>query len=273
MKKTLEFLVYSNIYLSIGASIVALATIILMGHEIVWSLLFIPFSATLLIYNFNRLTDSHEDIINIPERANFIRKFGWKMLYFSVFLYAISLLLAYQRNIYTLIIAIIPVVCASFYSYFRFKKFFIIKNILVSISWGFSVLLVGTFFESFNIFLLLIYFFFMLQFLINVIIFDVKDLKGDSLYKIGTLPVNLGVEKTRKVCFVVLILLFIIWFFIISIDIKGLILLPFLIYVGLFVKNAEKYEKRPWWYYGVFVDGEFFILLLLILVWLAFVGI
>ncbi len=272
-RRILEFLVYSNIYLSFGAAIVALATIFLMEKQVVWELLFIPFSGSFLIYNFNRLTDSNEDQINIPERHIFIQKYGKGILTVSILIYLASLYLAFRANLYVLALTLIPVAGAFAYSYFRFKRFFLIKNLIVSLSWGISTLLVGAYFQEFDLLLLAIYVFFSLQFLINVIIFDIKDIRGDSLYKIETLPDKVGIEKTKKFCFFILFLLFLACGFILSFDIKGLILLPALAYIFFFIMKAEKHENSTWWYYGVFVDGEFFILLTSILAWWLVLGI
>ena len=273
VRRILEFLVYSNIYLSLGAAIVALATIFLMKKPIVWDLLFIPFSASFLVYNLNRLTDSSEDSINIPERHIFIQKYGRGIFIISILLYVIALYLAFHSNLYVLLFTIIPVMGAFIYSYFRFKRFFLIKNLIVSLSWGFSALLVGGFFKEFDILLLLIYIFFALQLLSNVIIFDIKDVRGDSVYKIRTLPEKIGIEKTKRICFFILFLLFLTWISLMSFSIKSLVFLPVLIYIAVFIKKAEKHEKSPWWYYGVFVDGEFFILLASVLAWWIVSGI
>lgn len=267
MRRLLEFLVYSNAYLAIGAGTVALATAFLMGQAMDWKLFFIPFSATLLIYNFNRFTDSHEDIINIPERVQFSRRFGRPILILSSFIYMVAIFLAFQRNFLTLAMSLMPVISAFIYSYFRFKKIFLVKNILVAASWGFSVLLVGAYFQIFDLFLFMVYLFFTLQFLVNVIIFDVKDLKGDSLYKIKTLPGEIGLDNTKKSCFGILSFLVLIWIVIMSITTKALVLLPFLVYVALFVKYSDKYQRSPWWYYGIFVDGEFLAILFILLIW------
>ncbi|MBD3360186.1 hypothetical protein GF366_00115, partial [Candidatus Peregrinibacteria bacterium] len=207
MRKLLNFLVYSNLYLAFGAGIVALATAFLLGKPMNWIYVFIPFSASFLIYNYNRTTDSKEDMVNVPERTIFVERFGKKILTVAFFLYIISIGLALQRNIYTLLITLIPVFCAFMYSYSRLKRFFMVKNLMVSVSWGFSVLLVAAFFEFLDPILWLVYVFFFLQFLINVVIFDIKDIRGDYLYKIKTLPAGFGIKNTKKFCFLILFVL------------------------------------------------------------------
>lgn len=267
LRRFIEFLVYSNVYLSLGAAIVALATIFLMEKQVVWELLLIPFSGSFLIYNFNRFTDLGEDQVNIPERHIFVQKYGRGLLIVSILFYLASLYLAFTANLYVLAFTLLPVAGAVIYSYFRFKKFFLIKNLIVSLSWGISALLVGAYFQEFSLLLMAIYVFFSLQFLINVIIFDIKDIRGDSLYKIETLPDKVGVERTKKFCFFIIFLLILTCGFILTIDLKGLVLVPALLYIFFFIKKAEKHENSKWWYYGVFVDGEFLILLTSIVIW------
>ena len=73
----LKILIHSSIYLSIGAGIVSIATGIISNLLIendMFYLFFIPFSASFFVYNFNRITDKKEDLINIPERVYFIKK-------------------------------------------------------------------------------------------------------------------------------------------------------------------------------------------------------
>jgi len=261
----LQTLVYSNIYLALGAAIIAVSTIFISKYPLVWYLPIIPFSGSFLIYNLNRFTDIKEDIINVYNRVLFIQKFGRIFLCLAILFYTVSLFLAYQQNIYTFISALVPLPIAILYSVARFKKRFILKNILVSIAWGCSVLVVGAFFNTINLLLVYLYAFFSLQFLINVIIFDIKDLKGDKFNNVQSLPVKLGIEETKKVCLLILLLLFVIWILLLSLTIRAVILLPFLLYTATFILAAK--DNRPWWYFGVIVDGEFFTIIFAILLW------
>lgn len=265
VKILLQTLVYSNIYLALGAAIVAISTIFISKYPLVWYLPLIPFSGSFLVYNLNRLTDIKEDIINVYNRALFTQKFGRIFLYLAILFYSVCLFLAYQRNIYTFIITLIPLPIAILYSVARLKKLFVLKNILVSMAWGCSVLIVGAFFTTISLLLVYLYIFFSLQFLINVIIFDIKDLKGDRFQGVKSLPLKVGIEKTKKVCLLILLLLFIVWGLLLSFTIRAIILLPFLFYTTIFILAAE--DNRPWWYYGVIVDGEFFAIIFAILLW------
>jgi 4-hydroxybenzoate polyprenyltransferase len=261
----LQTLVYSNTYLSLGAAIVALSTIFISGYPLIWYVLFIPFSLNFLIYNFNRLTDLKEDRINVYGRTVFTQKFGRALLYLAILFYLISLFLAYQRNIYTLLITIALIPIGIFYSFMRLKRIFILKNVLVSIAWGSIVLVVSAFFGSINLLLICLCIVFSLQFLINTIIFDIKDLKGDKAQGIQSLPSKVGIEQTKKVCFLILLLASLVWVSLMLLTIRAIILLPFLLYTAIFIFSAK--YKTPWWYYGVLVDGEFFVIMFTILLW------
>ncbi len=262
-----RILVYSSIYLALGAAIVAISTMFISNYPLVWYLPLIPFAGSFLIYNLNRLTDMDEDIINVYDRAQFSKRFGKVLLYLAGPLYAACLFLAYQRNIYTLAIALMPLLIALLYSIARLKKFLFLKNVLVAMAWGCSALLVAAYFTNLNIVLVCLYIFFSLQFLINVIIFDIKDARGDKYQGINSLPLKLGIAKTKEACLLIFIPLLIVWVLLLSSTIRAIILLPFLIYTATFVLAAG--DKRPWWYYGVFVDGEFFTILLALLLWWA----
>ncbi|MEM5812439.1 MAG: UbiA family prenyltransferase [Candidatus Aenigmatarchaeota archaeon] len=267
MRKLLEFLCYSNLYLAFGAAITTLCTLFMAGYPLLWDLVFIPFSASFLIYNLNRFTDIHEDSINLPNRTSFVRKFGRKILYVALVLYVFALFLAYQRGLLAFIFTLIPPVGGFFYSYFRLKTLFVIKNIMVAALWGFNVLIVCAFFGDFGFFMVLSYLFFFSAFLINVVIFDIKDIKGDSINKIDTLPVKIGIKSTKSFCLSILAALLAILTVMLTINIRSIVLLPFLFFIGFFIKYAQGSENSPWWYYGIFVDGEFFVILASIFLW------
>jgi 4-hydroxybenzoate polyprenyltransferase len=267
LKKILDFLVYSNIYLSFGASVVALTTIFIMKLPLSFELLFIPFAGGMLIYNTNRHTDKLEDKINVQDRVGFVEKYGNYILGASSILYLIALYFAFIKGVAVLLVTLLPVIIASFYSIKRLKKIYILKNLLVGLSWGVTPLLVGFYNGIFSIAFISLSLFFAITFFINTIIFDIKDIIGDSNLKIMTMPIKLGLEKTKNICyasnFVAVFLLLISVLFEV-LPLSSLILLPFIAYIFFYIYRAE--ERKDGFFYGVIVDGEFIFLFFIILV-------
>jgi len=56
INSAINFLVYSNIYLAVGASCIAYITMVLLGLNFEFMPLFFTFSETFFVYNLNRQT-------------------------------------------------------------------------------------------------------------------------------------------------------------------------------------------------------------------------
>jgi 4-hydroxybenzoate polyprenyltransferase len=224
----------------------------------------------MFIYNLNRMTDSTEDRINLPKRTDFVKKWGSLFFGLGTALYIIAIALAFFRNFYTLSIVITPGVIAVLYSVFRLKRFYITKNLLVAIAWGMTPLVVGFYFGTFNLAVLTISLFFSMEFFINTVIFDVKDVKGDYMYKIKTLPTIIGVSHTKHICLTInffSVLILILNILQGSLPLIALLLIPFLLYIFAYIMLCD---KKNGLFYGIFVDGEFIFLgLILLLVYLV----
>jgi len=270
-RNLLEFLIYSNVYLAIGAGIVSLSTAFIFNfltQSDIFNLFFIPFSASFFIYNLNRFTDRNEDNINVPERTRFIEKNGKGLISIAALCYIVGIFIAFSVNYLTGTIAIIPGISALIYSKLRVKKAFFIKNLLVALNWALSSLIVGAYY-SFTNEIFLSYGFFFIAFLINVIIFDIKDVIGDSASGIITLPARWGVRATKAFCMVLFLVLLSIFAFLLISSLKSVVLIPFLVYIFLYVLYARRKERMKWWYYGGFVDGEFLMILIAMLAWVV----
>jgi 4-hydroxybenzoate polyprenyltransferase len=112
----LDILIYGSIYLSLGAAATMYASCLLLGLPPAPELLFIAFSSTFAIYNFNRLTDKKEDIINHPERYKFNMSYGHVFMIAAVALYGASIFLAAQKGILTVVVVLFPLFMGALYS-------------------------------------------------------------------------------------------------------------------------------------------------------------
>jgi 4-hydroxybenzoate polyprenyltransferase len=266
LREILGFLVFSNIYLSFGASVVAWLTLFVANLPFDIELLFIPFAGGMFIYNLNRQTDTKEDRINVPERMKFGNKYGNYLLGGSFVMYLAALYIAFLHSLPALFIALLPGIIASFYSIKRLKKVYFFKNVLVGLSWGVTPLLVGFYNGVFSAEFLILSVFFAVTFFVNTVIFDIKDMIGDSNAKVNTIPIKMGIQKTRNVCYAsnILALIFLAASMVLGfVPIRSIVLLLFSAYVFYYVFRAE--EKRDGFFYGVLVDGEFVFLYFILL--------
>ena len=259
-------LIYSNIITAVAGSTLTLLTFLLLAYPIKLSLLLVVFSGTLLIYTFNRFTDIREDAINLPKRVQFIRMYGQAMLIIAVLLYGISLVMVALHSSLAALVAVFPLMIAFLYSYFRLKRFFLVKNFLICSGWVCSVLVVGAYYHEFGITLILLMILVFIAGFVNSIIFDIKDLKGDTLCNIQTFPVKYGIRKTKYCCYLLLIPPFLIAIYLITLDIRSAILLPFLGYITSYTYFLDSSDQCPEWYFGLYVDGEYIFLLFCIFI-------
>ena len=85
----------------------------------------------------------------------------------------------------------------------RLKEITGVKSIVVAISWGLtSCLLPGLLnfdFEKISIFFIFVF----IRVFIGTVLFDVLDKKGDEASGVETIPIRLGINKTKKLLIIV----------------------------------------------------------------------
>ena len=261
LTKVLTFLVDSTLFCAIVPSVITFATIVLTKNPFSWTLVLLPFFACLLIYSSNRLTDRREDAINLPERIRFPHRIRITLLIVALIFYVLLLGIVFQKNLLSFVIGLVPLVIAFLYSGCRLKRFFLLKNASIATAVCASVLIVPAYYENWGGIwkILAVFFFFMI--LTNTILFDIKDIRGDSIVGIHTLPVLFGISATKKICYALVSAAFITIVPMISMNYESILLIPFTCTLVLSIIYAPEVEKPPWWYFGILVDGEYWILL------------
>ena len=266
IRSFISFLVYSNLIIAISVSSATLLAFFLLQYPVIWEVMLVVFSGTLSIYTLNRFTDIQEDSINLPGRVEFIRKYGKIILLIAILLYTGSLVMVALHSAMAGIVALLPPAIAVLYSCFRLKRFFLVKNILISAGFVCSVLIVGAYYHEFSISIALLTVLLFTAGFVNSIIFDIKDLQGDKLCNIQTFPAKYGFRKTKYYCYLLLLPVFLITFYFIMNHIRSAILLPFLGYIASYTYFLKDTEQYPDWYFGLYVDGEYIVLLFFIII-------
>ncbi len=170
---------------------------------------------TISVYTMNKLTDVREDLINSPIVASSTQQNQRAIMLGVISTYCIALLCAYLCNLYEVGVILLPLCAGVLYSIklfgFRLKEVLVMKNALIAgLSACLAVLIplashpevIGLpeiHFSSFAFSLLLLAYFIFFKVFINTILFDVRDMRGDRLADIVTIPVLLGKAKTRRV--------------------------------------------------------------------------
>ena len=153
------------------------------------------------VYTLDRTFGSEEDTVNRKELNGSRKEVGLAVCLLT-FLIG-SYILAKEG---LLIIAFIPFVTCYLYSKgikigkyaFKLKGGFGVKNLVVGLTWGIFIAGLAGGNCGKIIPIALVFTFFGVKLFVNSTIFDFKDVKGDTLAGIKTLPVSLGERNTRN---------------------------------------------------------------------------
>lgn len=263
----LALLVHSNLLISTAATSVAVTTIVLVGRSPDPVPLFIVFSATLFVYSVNRATDVEEDELNVPKRAAFTKSYGKVCLAAGVVLYLLAVGVAVVRGLPKAGFLVLPVAAAVLYSLARLKRVLLVKNLLVGIAWGTIPLGVGVYYDILpTVEILCLTTFFTIMLTVAAAVFDIKDIEGDRVAGVRTVPIAFGIRTTRVAAAATTVAVAVGVLAAVACGIlpgEFLVLLGFLGYVLAYVPFATP-ERGPL-FYGFIIDGEHIFLVILVL--------
>jgi 4-hydroxybenzoate polyprenyltransferase len=290
-----------NLVLAFSTTFASSIVLIILGLPLGYEPLLIIFLVTFAGYTFNRFTDK-EDLVNHPKRTDYIKEHGGALFLVAVISYVMAILLAGTANIQTLFMTLLPGMAIVLYSLKwmpmgksnlskvrrisrrviirRIKEIHVLKNIFVAFIWSITVVFLPLSFlrNNFSISSLVVLFlwlFFFGRFLINTIVFDLKDIEGDLKHNVRSLPVTLGYDKTRRIMIWINTGLFLL---ITAAIVLGH--LPTVMHIPNFFSAIYAYLYLYYLRHGknvhftcdVFVDGEYIIMALPLYVYIYLLG-
>jgi len=199
---TLELLKSSVLVAFSGALRIHLAFLLLQVQSSLSSLLTCIAGGLIIytVYTLDRALGSEEDAVNRKELNGSRKEIG---LAVSLIAFLIGTFILAKEGM--LALAFIPFVTGYLYSKgLKIGKFSLklkgglgVKNFVVGLTWGaFIAGLAGS--NCGNLVpIVLVFTFFGVKLFVNSAIYDFKDIKGDTLAGIKTLPVSLGARNTR----------------------------------------------------------------------------
>lgn len=251
-------LVHSNLLVSLATTGVAVSTILLADLSLAPLPLGIVFAVTLFVYSFNRLADRSEDERNVPGRAAFVRRYGRILFALGVVLYLAVVVVALLGGVPGAPALAIPAVVAVLYSVVGLKRVLLVKNLMVGLSWGLIPLGVGVYYEVlWTRDILFMFAFVTTMVTVAAAVFDIKDIDGDRAEGIRTVPLVLGVGRTRQLAAGASLTVGLV---VAGLLLAGLltppytVLLGFVAYVGGYSVFATP-DRTPL-FYGFVIDGE-----------------
>jgi 4-hydroxybenzoate polyprenyltransferase len=265
----IKFIFSNSVFLALNGAFVFVFASFLYEVEISLPLLFAAFLITLSVYSLNMATDSKEDAINRSQASPKKTKI---YLALSLISMVASIIIGIQNGAYTLLVLISPLIIGFIYSIKiakpipRLKEVVGVKSLVVALSWGITAAFLPVTTNTIPIYKeLLVFFYVFLQILVNTIIFDSLDIGGDRASGIKTIPVSLGLKKTKT--------------FLIGINASFVVWLSYCLISGVFTHYLATlafgvvYESLIIWYFfrstrprlhaELLVDGEWVYLVFL----------
>ena len=198
----LKFLTSTSIITSLNGLMVIFFSSNLYGiqlnHEIFLTTFLLIFSA----YNLNKVTDTIEDAVNRPEIVSRKKSF---YIVPSILALILSLALGSLLGAWALTVLLICVIVSLAYSIrlpflsIKLKEITGMKSFIVAFSWAFACAFLPASIQPVSIEKIILTFFYLfIQILVNTILFDILDIRGDRISGLKTIPILLGLDKTKK---------------------------------------------------------------------------
>ncbi len=221
------------------------------------------------VYSLNRVTDQEEDAVNMPERSALVQGNEKILLILASVAYIVALFLGWLASPFAALILLVPIVLGIAYSKDifsifgipRLKDILFVKSFVVALSWAAcGALLPALYLESLTKLWFLFPFVFIKMF-INTVLFDVRDVNGDTLNGVNTVPVVIGVSWTKRLLLTLQSLLAV-WtaLFLDLFNDYSLILIASMIYGYLYILYFCTESTRNKTLIDILVDGEWIIM-------------
>lgn len=256
LRRIIETIVFSNIWIAILASGLTINTYILAKYPINYKVCLLVFFSTFFVYNFQRFIKHFIKKQNYSKRHLWIYNNVYFVFCITIFSFVFIALLSLSIFSTTEIIILLPFSFISvFYTISIFKKNSIreipfLKIFFIAITWSVATVLVP--FLDMDITLSKLFwgnFMFTFFFIIAITIpFDIRDILLDNK-KIKTLPQVFGVKKSILLSRFILILCFFINFLIFFSPSYPIILTIYYFVIGFSNRNMQEL------FYSGILDG------------------
>ncbi len=265
----ISFLMVSSVFTAFTSLTMLYFSFIILDVALNPILLCAMFFVIYSVYSLNKVTDREEDAINMPARSIFVAGNERFLLTLAIASYIAALLLGLIESPFAAGILLVPFLSGIVYSTNslsiigipRLKDIFLVKSLIVA----FSLAVCAAFLPALHLpnyaKLCFIFPFFFSKVFINTVLFDVRDVEGDTLNGVKTIPVVIGVKRTRQMLLLIQSLL-VVWFVLFS-DLFSkyyAILIASMIYGYLYIIyfcNTEHHSDMSW---DILLDGEWIIM-------------
>ena len=268
ISNVVSFLMVSSVFTAFTSLMMLYFSFIVLGVTPIPVLLCAMFFVIYSVYSLNKVTDREEDAANMPARYTFVAGNEQFLLTIAIAAYIAALLLGLIESPLAAGILLVPFLSGIIYSTNslsrigipRLKDILLVKSLTVAFSLAVCAAFLPALYLPDSAKLYFIFPFFFIKVFINTVLFDVRDVKGDTLNGVRTIPVAIGVKKTRQMLLFIQSLLAV-WFILFS-DLFSkyyVILIASMIYGYLYILyfcNTNDHGTALW---DILLDGEWII--------------
>ena len=260
-----SFLMVSSVFTAFTSLTMLYFSFIILDVALKPVLLCAMFLVVYGVYSLNKLTDKEEDAVNMPARSTFIQGNERFLLTLAVVSYIAALLIGWFESPFAAGILLVPFLSGIIYSTNslsiigipRLKDIFLVKSLIVASSWAVCAAFLPAIYLHNPVKLCFTFPFFFIKVFINTVLFDVRDVEGDTLNGVKTIPVVIGIKRTRHILLLIQSLL-VVWLVLFS-DLFNkyyIILIVSMIYGYLYIRhfcNKNDHGEMSW---DILLEGE-----------------
>ena len=255
LKKIIQNLVFSNIWIAFGSVCVTVTTFLYSNLTLNYFFLVLVFFATLFSYNLQNLSERkvHKDrsnqIIWIKSNNKIVKLITLISLFFSILFsfFSLNYFAVFISSPFLLLVIFYRI---NFFNKIKFRNIPGLKILIIAICWTWACCLLPQILYSINIDWTLACFIFLYIILITIP-FDIRDLKYDE--KIKTIPQQIGARNALFLSFFLIIILFSLFIYLVNYKLCVFLLITCLILLPS-IKSINEF------YYLIFIDGLLIIL-------------
>jgi 4-hydroxybenzoate polyprenyltransferase len=268
IKPSLDAIVFSNTWISLGALSIYFSSKLLFGLNIICYESILVFAATFLGYNILKLKGLSFKANKSPFNL-WMQRFK-KLIYLLLFFATAALFYTFfKASFYQLILLFFTVLISLFYigiERFNFRAFWFFKTQLVAFVWSIFILGISwvDHLQLLNHTALLSIFAGVFFLILSLTIpFEIRDWKVDKMdSKVKTIPMVFGLKGTIRISLAHLVMS---WLTFLLYTPSAISLMPILISAGVIIYWLD--EDRPEFIYTLILDG--LIILIFPLLWLG----
>lgn len=202
MEKLLTFLAVTSLFIAGTGFFKTYIASLLLGIEPNMLVCFTVFLVSFSVYTLDKLVDIEKDVSNMPQRRMFLYSRREMFLWLALVAYLIAALLMMIFRPLALPLVFVPVIANAFYGMKllpwlpRLKDIPVMKNFVVGAAWAVVTVLLPASNSNYSEPCLLVLYFIFIKTFIDTVLYDIRDVSGDRLSGVRTMPVIIGEMPT-----------------------------------------------------------------------------